>query len=174
QRTSYLTTFSRSISPSFRLSVLVLPPDLAHLYHSRYSEYSSTVSRYEQHTLLQFIDQSHLDRHLNRVRKLYRAKKEHLSRELRRIPCAKLEILGANAGLHLLVRFPGTPETQLTRAAARAGIRLHGLKEFYMQDAESAPDGTLVLGYGALEMADITQACRLLRDAWSPILHRES
>ncbi|MEG0803942.1 MAG: PLP-dependent aminotransferase family protein, partial [Pygmaiobacter sp.] len=50
----YLGTFTKSIAPSIRIAYMVLPRTLLVRYHEMFGSYSSTVSRFEQHTLAQF------------------------------------------------------------------------------------------------------------------------
>ena len=54
-KVAYIGTFSRSIAPSVRIAYLVLPPTLLQKYQTLCSQYSPTVSRFEQHTLFQFM-----------------------------------------------------------------------------------------------------------------------
>lgn len=163
-RVIYLSTFSKSISPSFRLSVLVLPRPLALRYRQMFAAYSSTVSRYEQHTLEQFIAGGHFERHLNKLRKVYKTRKERLEQALSSIPGG--QIIGANAGLHFVFRLPGREEAELVEAARRAGIRLAGLSDCYPQGKALCPDGAVVLGYASLHEEAITAAAALLKQAW--------
>ena len=60
RRVIYAGTFSRSIAPSIRIAYLVLPPSLLPVYRQRFSQQSSTVSRFEQHTLWRFIQEGPL------------------------------------------------------------------------------------------------------------------
>lgn len=164
-RVIYLTTFAKSISPSFRLSVLVLPEALAQRYRGKFRFYSSTVSRYEQHTLEQFIAGSHFERHLNKLRKLYKGRKECLERALRRIPGG--EIIGANAGLHFVFRLPGREEAELVELARRAGVLVTGLSACCPEGGGDCLSGAVLFGYATLSEPEIEAAAALLEEAWS-------
>ena len=64
---AYIGTFSRSIAPSVRIATaLVLPPALLQRYQTLCSYYSPTVSRFEQHTLFQFMKGGHFERNIDR------------------------------------------------------------------------------------------------------------
>lgn len=163
-RVIYLTTFSKSISPSFRLSVVVLPPELARRYDEMFPFYSSTVSRYEQHTLEQFIAGGHFERHLNKLRKIYKARKECLERSLEKIEGGR--IIGANAGLHFIFRLPGRSEKSLVKKAEAAGIQVTGLSQCYLRSRADCPDGAVLMGYASLSEKEIETAGMRLEQVW--------
>lgn len=161
----YLTTFSKSVSPSFRLGVMVLPKELARRYEAQFSSFSSTVSRFEQHTLQTFIAQGHFGRHLNKLRKLYKQRKDCLEQALSTIDGAT--ILGANAGLHLVVQIAGWQEVALVKQAESVGVAVTGLSRCYLDHAEQCPLGAVLLGYATLSEHKIVEAVALLKQAWS-------
>lgn len=163
-RVIYLTTFSKSISPSFRLSVLILPQDLVQRYDQMFRFYSSTVSRYEQHTLEQFITGGHFERHLNKLRKIYKGRKECLEHGLKQIPGGR--IIGANAGLHFVFHLPGREEAELIRLAKKAGVAVTGLSQCYPMDQKGCLSGAVLMGYATLNETEIQTAVGLLKTAW--------
>lgn len=54
-RVVYLSTFSRVLAPSIRIAYMVLPKKLLEKFDKHFGTYSSTVPRFEQHTLNKFI-----------------------------------------------------------------------------------------------------------------------
>lgn len=165
-RVIYLTTFSKSISPSFRLSALVLPVALALRYEQMFGAYSSTVSRYEQHTLEEFITGGHFERHLNKLRKHYRLRKEELEQGLRQIRGGR--IIGANAGLHVVFQLPGRKEAELVELARQAGVQVTGLSACCPEGGK-CPGGSVLLGYASLNEQQIAAAANRLRQVWGRI-----
>lgn len=137
----YVSTFSKSIAPSIRISYMVLPPVLLEKYQQNYGFYASSVSRFEQHIVQRFIQDGHFERHLRRMRNIYRSRKEKLVEELRKLPdSSRIEIMGENAGLHLLLKIDnGLSEQELTSRARAVGIRLYGLSEYYMDPETDRP-----------------------------------
>lgn len=65
----YINTFSKSLSPSFRMGYMILPERLLDEYDRTVGKYSCTVPVLEQHTLAEFISSGSFERHLNRVRR---------------------------------------------------------------------------------------------------------
>ena len=69
ERTIYLSTFSKTLAPSFRAGYLVLPAPLMERYRARLGFYSCSVPVYDQYVLSEFIDSGELERSLSRRRR---------------------------------------------------------------------------------------------------------
>ena len=69
QNVIYLNTFSRTVSPSFRVGYMVLPPALLPVFDQRVGFYSCTVPTYEQYVLAELIGGGDFERHINRIRR---------------------------------------------------------------------------------------------------------
>ncbi len=132
-RVIYIGTFSKSIAPSIRVSYMVLPQRLMPLYQSRARNISSTVSRVDQMLIAGFLNQGYYERHLNRMRAVYRSRHDMLLEELRvfRSIC---RVSGENAGVHLLLTFTnGMTEKEAVRRAAEQSVRVYGLSGYFVQ-----------------------------------------
>lgn len=168
-RVLYIGTFSRSIAPSVRIAYLVLPHSLLERYHQLFGSYSSTVSRFEQHTLNRFLCDGHLERHLNRMKNSYRKSRESLMSAWKNSPLAPhIQIFGANAGLHCLLRVRGLgSEERLLSAAKQEGILLRGLSSYCFAPTAKAWQGpTLLFGYARLSCEQIQEAIARLSKVW--------
>lgn len=162
----YAGTFSRSIAPSIRVAYLVLPPRLLQLCREKFRFYSSTVSRFEQHTLARFLDSGQYVRHLNRVGNLYKQKRAALLAEFMKHP-AEFKLSGSHAGLHLLVRAQnGMSETQMVEYAKKAGLKVYGLSNYFEREKELCPPSTVVLGYAGIPLDNMRDAAEKLISAW--------
>ena len=164
----YLSTCSRSLAPSIRIAYMVLPTGLLERFRARYGLYSSTVSRYEQHTLAEFIRQGHFTRHLARMRSEYKHRRDALAEALyAAFGRENLTLGGLHTGLHLLLTLKNGPgEAAMVAAAAGAGVRLTGLSGYYHGSAAACPPSTVVVGYGALRAEDASAAAEALSIAW--------
>lgn len=162
----YLGTLSKAIAPSIRVSYMVLPERLLPVYRKKGAGFSATISRIDQSMLEIFLREGHFERHLNRMRAVYRAKHDLLIRSLRELS-GILEISGENAGVHVLVRFRnGMTEEEAIQRAASAGIRVYGLSEYVIGGKECVDGHTILMGYGPMQAQDIEKACRLLKKVW--------
>ena len=120
----YLGTFSRTMTPSIRISYMILPDELLGKYEARFSGYPCPVSRIDQKAVSLFMDNGHFERHINRMRRIFKARRNAVM-DLIAQNCPRAEIRGAEAGLHFIVRFP-VPEKQVIEAAGRSGFRMQG------------------------------------------------
>lgn len=166
-KVAYLGTFSRSIAPSIRIAYLVLPPILLKRYKELCSYYSSTVSRFEQHTLYQFMKGGHFERNINRNRNTFRKRRDALVASLKSSSMAnQLEIIGSNAGLHFLLRVHnGMLEDALIERSKQAGIHINGISSYYLGNAP-AKSNTVLLGYAQHTPEELQQAVDILTTVW--------
>ena len=165
-RVIYLGTFSKCIAPAIRVSYLVLPPSLLARYRSQTSFYASTVSRIDQNILYQFLSGGHFERHLNRMRAIYKTKHDLLMEQVE--PLRKqFEIRGEHAGIHILLTSRnGVPEEALIRKAAEAGVRVYGLSSYFIHPEHNHRPSTVVLGYASLSEEQIIDGIHLLETCW--------
>ncbi len=160
----YMGTFSKAIAPAIRISFMVLPEILLEKYLRDCAFYSCTVSRIDQSILNEFIRDGYFERHLNKMRKIYRAKHEFLLECLQPLKNRFL-LSGENAGLHLvLTSRNGVSERQLVQGAAKEHVRVYGLSESMMEDA--ADSATVLLGFGGLTEGEIGRGTESLRKVW--------
>jgi len=78
QNIIYLNTFSRTVSPSFRVGYMVLPRPLLPVFELRAGFYSCTVPAFEQYVLTELINGGEFERHINRIRRAERKKADTL------------------------------------------------------------------------------------------------
>lgn len=173
-RVIYMNTFSKSLTPTIRISYLVLPPRLVTPFEQRLGFYSCTVSNFEQYTLARFIESGAFEKHINRMRTLYRKRREKLLSLLRRSRCARhMEIIEHGSGLHFLVRFhhAGGDEEIAARLSAQ-GIRMRSLSSYYtasaQEDAEkvAAMRHLFVLDYSSVDEQRMAEAVRRIERLW--------
>lgn len=163
-RVIYIGTFSKSISPAIRVSYLVLPPALMRSFQTSCGYLASTVQRTEQAVLAEFIRGGYFERHLNRMRKVYRDKHDKMLELLKPFE-RDFIIRGENAGLHLMLQDKrGRSEKELIETAARHGIRVYGMEEFHIGKGHAA--ATILLGYGGLSVKEMEDGVPLLAKLW--------
>ena len=166
-RVIYMGTFSKSIAPAIRVGFMVLPEHLLEAYRERAGYYLSTVSRIDQNILYQFITQGYYERHLNRMRALYKGKHDALMAGLKELEDRFL-IRGEYAGLHvLLTHRQGEAEESLVARAAELGVKVYGISGCFIQPEEKLFDSTVMLGYASLSEEEIRRGTELLARAWT-------
>lgn len=162
----YLGTFSQSVAPAIRISYMVLPRPLLEAYRERAGFYASTVSRIDQTILYEFLTGGHFERHLNRMRAVYRGKHDSLLAALKPLD-RETEISGENAGIHLLLTHKSLGERELVRRAEALGVKVYGLSSYFIGEQEAENQGrTVVLGYASLTEEQIREGAGRLVRAW--------
>ena len=132
-RVIYMNSFSKTLAPSIRISYLVLPPALMQQFRQRLGFYSCTVASFEQYTLARFLSRGHFEKHINRMRKFYKSRRNRVIRLLENSPIAsRITILEQDAGLHFLVKVEtALSDAEITRRLSAAGIRIKALSSYY-------------------------------------------
>ena len=163
----YIGTFSKAIAPAIRISYMVLPIPLLETYEKKCSFYSTTVSRIDQRILGEFIEKGHFERHLNKMRKIYREKHDLLLNELKDME-EIFQVSGEGAGLHILLDDKkGRKEKELLEVAAAAGVKAYGLSEAYIGEAvPGRKENMVILGYAALSKEQIYEGAQMLKKVW--------
>ncbi|MBP1996379.1 MocR-like pyridoxine biosynthesis transcription factor PdxR [Paenibacillus eucommiae] len=173
-RVIYVGTFSRSLTPSFRLSYLVLPLPLLERFRERKHSYDQLASPIFQMTLQMFMQTGDFERHMRKMRSVYHKKRDVLLSALRQAFPEHVDIIGADSGLHVLLRVQSRmSETELVEAASREGVAVYPISA-YMLAAQMAEKGqheasTVLLGFGGLSESDIRSGVGRLAQAWQAI-----
>ncbi|OOF78424.1 GntR family transcriptional regulator [Rodentibacter caecimuris] len=155
----YLGSFSKLLMPSLRLSFMVLPKTLLVDYQHCCDFFHSPVSRFEQQRLAQFIQSGELEKHIHRMRKIYRSKMVRLC-ELLAPHRQKIAYYGEHSGFYLLIELLNEPRSQqqLTTLAAQRDIQL------YPVDYQGRK--LFSLGFGDLSEEELSEAVGALLAVW--------
>lgn len=160
----YIGTFSKSIAPAIRISFLVLPESLMKGYEEKGRRFSSTVSRIDQQILTDFIRGGYYERHLNRMRSIYKSRHDALMEALKSLSSI-CRVEGENAGTHVLLRMiNGMTEQQAIEAARKGKIRVYGLSSYAVSRLEE--QATVLLGYANVKEEEIPEAVKRLGECW--------
>lgn len=163
ERVIYMNTFTKTLSPTIRISYMVLPPHLLQEFNQRLGFYACTVSSFEQYTLANFISQGHLERHINRMRTHYRALRDGLISSLRESVLGdRIEISNADSGLHFLLKVDtDLSDHELLQRAAKVGLGLSCLSQYDVPE-HPGPQHILIVNYSGLSQEEIPTAVELL------------
>ncbi len=147
ERVAYAGTASKTLAPGFRLGWIVLPRHLIEPFAEAklLSDRGSPIL--DQLTFADFIERGEFDRHLRRMRPVYRARRDALLAALAaHLP--DLEPAGIAAGLHLVAWLPADlDEAAVIEAAADEGVAVAGVTPYRLAPA---PRGGLIFGYSNL------------------------
>ena len=158
QRVIYMNTFSKTLAPSIRISYMVLPPALMEQFQKVLGFYSCTVPSFEQYTLARFLSRGYFEKHINRMRKFYKKRRNALVSLLENCSFSqKLAILEQDAGLHFLLKVDtALPDGDLVQKLSDVGIRVKALSEYYHDQRRDRH--CLVVNYSGVKEEALEQA----------------
>ena len=158
-RVVYAGSASKTLAPGLRLGWFVLPGHLAEPMAAAKIAADRGSPSLEQLALADLITRGEFDRHLRRMRPVYRRRRDALLTALaRRLP--DLEPVGVSAGLHLVTWLPAhLDEAAVVDAAARAGVGIDGMTPYRI--SHHGPGG-LIFGYAAVNEQAIAEGIDIL------------
>ncbi|MFI6817426.1 PLP-dependent aminotransferase family protein [Nonomuraea sp. NPDC050328] len=113
---------SKSMAPGLRLGWVAAPPEVAARIRRARGELDLGSPVVEQYALAHFLRTGGYDRHLRRMRREYRRRRDALVRALaEELP--EVSVHGIEAGLHIYLELPrGCDEVAVARAAQDLGL----------------------------------------------------
>jgi GntR family transcriptional regulator/MocR family aminotransferase len=162
ERVIYVGTFSKVMFPALRLGYMVIPRDLVPAFAAARDAADIFPATLYQRAMTDFMREGHFGRHIRRMRLHYMERRRLLADLIRsRLP-GRLEVIGSEAGLHLVAMLPGgVDDVAVAGAAAKAGLSVIPLSSCH---AAKPSRGGLILGYGGLDDAQIREGVDRLAD----------
>ena len=121
-RVIYAGSASKTLAPGLRLGWLVLPVRLVEPFATAKFAGDRGSPSLDQLAFADFLSRGEFDRHLRRMRPIYRARRDALLAALARF-VPEVRPVGASAGLHVLAWLPaGWDEAAIVARAAEAEI----------------------------------------------------
>jgi GntR family transcriptional regulator / MocR family aminotransferase len=165
----YCGTFAKSLFPSLRLGYLVLPPELVEAAVALKWLLDRGTSALLQRTVTTLMATGEYDRHIRRMWRRYRARRERLLAALERHLGSDARIEGGDAGLHVAAWLPALSSRQIDQLVD--ACRARGIGVYSIQRHASRPlrPGGLLLGYGIVGLDQIDPGIRGLAAAYREI-----
>lgn len=138
EKVIYMNTFSKSLTPTIRISYMVLPVHLINRFYRELSFYACTISNFEQYTLAAFIRQGYFEKHINRMRLYYSRQRKLMIDTIRKSGLNEAcEIIENDSGLHFLIRIrTDKADGEILHALGERGIRVNALSEYFFTPSE--------------------------------------
>ncbi len=157
----YGGTASKALAPAIGLGWLVLPAHLVEPVAEVVRRQRLAAPALGQLVLAELLDSGRYDRHVRRVRGVYRRRRAALLTAVRDL---RVRPAGSTAGLHLTLLLPDdVPEERVLAAAAERAVAVAGLDWLWMDRAAARPG--LVVGYAAPAEHAFAPALAALVDA---------
>ncbi|ASS88908.1 PLP-dependent aminotransferase family protein [Aeribacillus pallidus] len=160
QRVIYAGTFSKTIMPSFRISYLVLPPDLLREYKRHFSYWIQGSNTLNLFTLHYFIESGEYAKHVKRMNNHYEMKRENLIKELKWKFRNGIKIKNVPAGLHFIAEFKTDKGyKEIEERAKKEKLEIYSMKRFnLLGNIEEGKKIILIIGFANIKNEDIPVA----------------
>jgi len=165
-----LGSVSKTLAPTIRLGWVFAPPRFAAGIVEEKRLSSRGAPGLDQEALALLMETGRFDRHLRRVREIYRTRRDVLAAEVEHA-FGPGRLRGLAAGCHALLHLPdGSSERDVAAAAETMGVRVNPLSHyrFVTEDGRAAPLGfppALVLGFGNVDEQQLRRGIRILARA---------
>ena len=143
----YLSTFSKSIYPSCRIAYIVLPPKLLEQYHHYHYKEANTAPVHIQRMIAQFMSSGSFERHLNKMRKIYKEKLQFILNALSPYE-NQLKVDGALTGMHFtLTVLNGLNMEECLQRAKEHSLKLH---PYEFEENSNLNPPKFIIGFGGI------------------------
>ena len=164
EKVIYMNTFTKSLSPTIRISYMVLPYKLLDRFYSKLGFYSCTVSNFEQYTLAKFINEGYFEKHIIRMRNIYRNLRDRILDAIKKSRLNDyVKVSEEEAGLHFLLNIKTKlSDKELKALAEKRGINISCISEYYFDDSIKNLEHTLIINYSSIRIEDIDKVINML------------
>jgi GntR family transcriptional regulator/MocR family aminotransferase len=166
----YCGTFAKALFPSMRLAFLSLPPELA--APARHAKWitDNGSSMLLQRTVAHLMETGAYDRHIRRMTRRYRARRDALMHSLRRHFGDDAIVEGGGAGLHVVVWLPRLGRSLVPQLVAACRERGVGVYSVAPHAARPPARAGLLLGFGLVDAAAIATGVSRLAAAYRALI----
>lgn len=159
---AYVGSFSDVLLPPLRVGYVVLPQALIRPFVAAKWLTDRQTPTLEQHVLARLLSEGEFERHLRRIKKLYKSRRDTLIGELQSALGSDCRITGQTTGLFITLWLPERiDESVALKEAAALGVRVYPLSSHYLRPEKSSG---FIVGYGSMTEEQIREgAGRLAR-----------
>ncbi len=166
ERVVALGSVSKTLAPALRIGWVLTPQQFRTEITAEKLLTCRGVPQLDQAALARLIESGRFDRHLRKVRDVYRKRRDVLVDAVA-TELAGTSIVGLEAGHHVLLRLPGgADERRIVTQAAEHSIFVRGVNDYRVQPDDERPGEAwppaLVLGFGNVTPARIRHGIRIL------------
>ena len=162
----YLGTMSKVLTPSMRLSYVVLPMALVSRWQEAHRNGFCSISWLPQEVLWRFMAKGYWDRYVHATVNLYRKRHDLLMDAVASQLGDRVKVMGEDAGLHVLIGDRDHRDQRELIELARANdVRVYGTDGYWMNHSHPMKNFVL-MGFSSIEDELIGEGVKRLRQAW--------
>ncbi len=164
-RVIYAGSFSKTMHPTIRLGFAVVPKSLLSSIKALKGVLVGARSTNDQVAFAEFIIQGEYQKHLNRIRTVYRSRRDQLIDAISKYFKERASVFGSASGLHIAVCVSGASYSSKLHDALRAKqIGVTVLPEGLQDGKPRNQNLWLALSYGGINESHIEPGVRALAE----------
>ncbi|WP_112237773.1 MocR-like pyridoxine biosynthesis transcription factor PdxR [Kribbella monticola] len=163
ERVFALGSVSKTIAPAIRIGWVLAPPRFVEALSEEKQLSSRGAPGLDQEALALLIESGRFDRHLRRVRELYRKRRDTLAKEVAAV-FGPDRLHGLAAGCHAVLQLPlDVDEDAVVESAQSLGVRVTGLRPYRLTYPPAPP--ALLLAFGNLSEHQLVRGVHAIAEA---------
>lgn len=164
-RIIYISTFSKALLPSVRMSYMVLPDQLINIYEKHREVLEQTASSLHQRTIHHFMKEGHWHSHLRKMRNVYKRKMQVMVDAIQKHFEDNISVIGTAAGLYIVLEVDtNKSEEWLVQEALEKGVKVYPCSPYYISTIPKRPH--IQLGFAGLTEKEIEEGIQILASVW--------
>lgn len=164
ERVLYIGSFSKILSPALRMGYVILPKSLIERCRNIKWFTDLHTPSVNQLVLARFIEEGYLERHIAKMKKVYRQRRDFFIACLKQAFANQVNIFGASTGLHLIAEFPNLTFTKKkVEEMHNFGIKVYEVEDHTI--VKGRHENRLILGYGHLTKEELKEGVDRLEQA---------
>ena len=164
ERVLYIGSFSKILSPALRMGYVILPKSLIERCRNLKWFTDLHTPSVNQLILARFIEEGYLERHIAKMKKVYRWRRDFFIACLKKAFTNRINIFGASTGLHLIAEFQELTFTKpLIEEISHFGVKVYSVEDHAI--VKGRHENRLILGYGHLTKEELKVGVSRLKQA---------
>lgn len=160
----HIGTFSETLYPSLRLGYMVIPESLVRTCCEIKESYGSFTPSICQIALSNFIKEGFFERHINKMKRLYKGKRKILIERLNYEFGSPVKISGGSTGLYIVAEFKNVIFTdRIMNELLNNKVRVYRVEDHSI--IKGKYKNKIILGYGNLKNREIEEGIKRIKES---------